>query len=79
MTTFLEPTRARPVAGPRRRPRPGSRTTVSAAVARRLFIAGVQPAPGDRPPRGPHLGQGGPEMTIHRPEEFFAPARARTS
>ena len=32
----------------------GLRTTVSAAVARRLFIAGVEPLPGDHPPRGPH-------------------------
>src|SRR4249919_114400 len=50
----------------------GLRTTVSAAVARRLFIAGVSRFPVTVHLEGRTLGQGGPEMTIHRPGEFFA-------
>jgi len=52
----------------------GPRTAVSAAVARRLFRAAV-----DRlavtvieEPTGRRFGQGGPTMTIHRPDEFYA-------
>jgi cyclopropane-fatty-acyl-phospholipid synthase len=50
----------------------GLRTRVSAAVARRLFIASVSRFPVTIHLEGRILGQGGPEMTIHRPEEFFA-------
>jgi cyclopropane-fatty-acyl-phospholipid synthase len=50
----------------------GVRTTVSAAVARRLFVAGLHRMPVTVRVEGRVLGQGGPEMTIHRPEEFFA-------
>jgi cyclopropane-fatty-acyl-phospholipid synthase len=50
----------------------GLRTRVSAAVARRLFIAGVSRFPVTIHLEGRILGQGGPEMRIHRPEEFFA-------
>ena len=50
----------------------GVRTTVSAAVARRLFEAGLQRMPVSVHLEGRVLGQGGPEMTIRRPEEFFA-------
>jgi len=50
----------------------GPRTTVSAVVARRLFEAGLRRMPVSVHLEGRVLGQGGPEMTIHRPEEFFA-------
>ncbi len=50
----------------------GLRTRVSAAVARRLFLAGVSRLPVTIHLEGRVLGQGGPEMTIHRPDEFFA-------
>ena len=50
----------------------GVRTTVSAAVARRLFEAGVRRLPVTVRLEGRTLGAGGPEMTVHRPEEFFA-------
>ena len=49
----------------------GLRTTVSAAVARRLFLAGVGRFPVTVHLEGRTLGTGGPEMTIHRPDEFF--------
>lgn len=55
------------------RPPSGPRTAVSALVARRLFTAAVSRlhvtvhGVGDRP-----LGLGGPAITVHRPEEFFA-------
>ena len=49
----------------------GVRTTVSAAVARRLFEAGLHRMPVTMRVEGRVHGQGGPEMTIHRPEEFF--------
>jgi cyclopropane-fatty-acyl-phospholipid synthase len=54
----------------------GLRTAVSARVARRLFEAAVERLAvtvhvEDRD--GVHtLGRGGPVMTVHRPEEFFA-------
>ena len=50
----------------------GLRTTVSAAIARRLFEAGLKRMPVTVHLEGRILGQGGPEMTIQRPEEFFA-------
>ncbi len=50
----------------------GLRTTISAAVARRLFVAGVRRLPVTVHLDGATLGTGGPEMTIHRPAEFFA-------
>ncbi|NYE36512.1 cyclopropane-fatty-acyl-phospholipid synthase [Nocardioides cavernae] len=58
--------------------RRGPRTAVSAAVARRLFHAAVnrlavtvhEGPSGSR--GGRTLGQGGPSMTLHRPEEFYA-------
>ncbi len=57
----------------------GLRTTVSAAVARRLFLGAVSRLPvvvtvaATRPGRAPTvIGQGGPAMTVHRPAEFFA-------
>jgi cyclopropane-fatty-acyl-phospholipid synthase len=50
----------------------GPRTRVSAAVARRLFVAGVSRFPVTVHLEGRTLGLGGPEMTIHRPDEFFA-------
>jgi cyclopropane-fatty-acyl-phospholipid synthase len=50
----------------------GVRTTVSAAVARRLFEAGLHRMPVTVRVADRVLGQGGPEMTVHRPEEFFA-------
>jgi cyclopropane-fatty-acyl-phospholipid synthase len=50
----------------------GPRTAVSAAVARRLFEAGLRRIPVSVHLEGRVLGQGGPEMTVHRPEEFFA-------
>jgi len=50
----------------------GLRTTVAAAVARRLFVAGVRRLPVTVHLEGRTIGAGGPEMTVHRPEEFFA-------
>ena len=55
----------------------GARTAVSAVVARRLFTAAVHRLPVTvvvLSPRGDRqvLGQGGPTMTVRRPEEFFA-------
>jgi cyclopropane-fatty-acyl-phospholipid synthase len=50
----------------------GPRTTISAAVARRLFEAGVDRLPVTVHLEGRTLGLGGPEMTVHRPDEFFA-------
>ncbi len=56
----------------------GPRTTVSAAIARRLFAAAirrldvlVEEAPNSRG-IGRTFGRGGPRMVIHRPEEFYA-------
>ena len=52
----------------------GPRAAVGSRIARRLFAAAINRLPvtvhvgdGSEP-----LGQGGPEMTIHRPDEFFA-------
>jgi cyclopropane-fatty-acyl-phospholipid synthase len=50
---------------------PGPRTAVSAFVARRLFLAGVRRLPVTVHLDGTALGLGGPEMTVHRPDEFF--------
>jgi cyclopropane-fatty-acyl-phospholipid synthase len=50
----------------------GPRTAVSSAVARRLFVAGVWRLPVTVHLEGRTIGAGGPEMTVHRPEEFFA-------
>jgi cyclopropane-fatty-acyl-phospholipid synthase len=50
----------------------GLRTTVSAAVARRLFLAGVRRLPVTVHLEGRTFGTGGPSMTVHRPDEFFA-------
>jgi cyclopropane-fatty-acyl-phospholipid synthase len=55
----------------------GLRTTVSAAVARRLFSTAVDPLPVTVVIEWPSgrrqvLGQDGPAMTVRRPEEFFA-------
>ena len=50
----------------------GLRTTVSAAVARRIFEAGVRRLPVTVHLEDEVLGTGGPAMTIHRPDEFFA-------
>ncbi len=50
------------------------RTAVSAAVARRLFRAAVSRLAVTviEGPGGRRLGQGGPTMRIHRPDEFYA-------
>ena len=50
----------------------GTRTVVAAYVARRLFEAGVRRLPVTVRLEGRTLGTGGPEMTVHRPDEFFA-------
>jgi cyclopropane-fatty-acyl-phospholipid synthase len=57
----------------------GPRAAVSAVVARRLFHGAVNRLPvtitlASRTPGGHPtvLGQGGPAMTVHRPDEFFA-------
>jgi cyclopropane-fatty-acyl-phospholipid synthase len=48
------------------------RTTISAAVAQRIFRAGVRRLPVTVHLGDETLGTGGPAMTIHRPDEFFA-------
>jgi len=52
----------------------GPRTVVSAAVARRLFRAAVSRLAITvvEEPTGRRLGQGGPVMRLHRPDEFYA-------
>jgi cyclopropane-fatty-acyl-phospholipid synthase len=55
---------------------PGPRTAVSARVARQLFLSAVRRLPvtvltGTHGAHGVH-GLGGPVMTVHRPDEFFA-------
>ena len=50
----------------------GFRTTISAYTARRLFEAGVRRLPVTVHLEGRTLGVGGPHMTVHRPDEFFA-------
>ena len=50
------------------------RTVVSAAVAKRLFRAAISRLPVTvvEEPTGRRLGQGGPIMRLHRPDEFYA-------
>ena len=52
----------------------GPRTAISAAVARRLFHAAVGRLAVTvvEEPTGRTLGQGGPTMRLHRPDEFYA-------
>ncbi len=50
----------------------GPRAAVSAAIARRLFAAAVNRLDVTVHVDGRTLGKGGPAITIHRPEEFFA-------
>jgi cyclopropane-fatty-acyl-phospholipid synthase len=55
----------------------GPRAAVSTVVARRIFTAAVRRLPvtvllEDGPGRSQVLGLGGPAMTVHRPDEFFA-------
>jgi cyclopropane-fatty-acyl-phospholipid synthase len=50
----------------------GPRAAVSARVARRLFAAAVSRLPVSVHLDDDTLGRGGPAMTVHRPEEFFA-------
>lgn len=52
----------------------GPRTAVSAAVAKRLFGAAVARLAVTvvEEPTGRRLGQGGPIMRLHRPDEFYA-------
>jgi cyclopropane-fatty-acyl-phospholipid synthase len=54
--------------------RPGARTAVSAAVARRLFRAAVRRLALTvvEEPTGLTFGRGGPVMRLHRPDEFYA-------
>lgn len=53
---------------------PGLRTAVSAAVAKRLFRAAVARLAVTvvEEPTGRRLGQGGPVMRLHRPDELYA-------
>ncbi len=58
-------------------PPSGARAAVSAVVARRLFIAAIRRLPVTVVVVSPNghrqvLGQGGPTMTVRRPDEFFA-------
>jgi cyclopropane-fatty-acyl-phospholipid synthase len=50
----------------------GSRTRISAYVARRLFETGLGRLPVTVRLEGRTLGTGGPELIVHRPDEFFA-------
>ena len=50
----------------------GPRASVSAAVARRLFAAAVNRLDVTVHVGDQTLGLGGPAMTVHRPQEFFA-------
>ncbi|HEY0645572.1 MAG TPA: cyclopropane-fatty-acyl-phospholipid synthase family protein [Nocardioides sp.] len=52
----------------------GPRTAISAAVARRLVRAAVARLAVTvvEEPTGRRLGQGGPTMVLHRPDEFYA-------
>ncbi len=54
--------------------RGGPRTAISAAVAKRLFRAAVSRLAVTviEEPTGRRLGQGGPTMRLHRPDEFYA-------
>ena len=69
------PTRTRARASPRSsRSRRGPRTAISSAVARRLFRSAVARLAVTvvEEPTGRRLGQGGPTMRLHRPDEFYA-------
>jgi cyclopropane-fatty-acyl-phospholipid synthase len=52
----------------------GPRTAISSAIARRLFRAAVSRLAVTvvEEPTGRTLGQGGPTMRLHRPDEFYA-------
>jgi cyclopropane-fatty-acyl-phospholipid synthase len=50
----------------------GIGTAISAAVARRLFLRAVSRLDVTVRLEGGTVGRGGPEMVIHRPDEFFA-------
>ena len=50
----------------------GPRTTVSAAVARRLFLSAVRRLPVTVVTEDATYGRGGPVMTVLRPDELFA-------
>ncbi|MBF4161149.1 SAM-dependent methyltransferase [Nocardioides acrostichi] len=50
----------------------GFRTRVSSRIAQRLFTAAVERLDVTVHVGGRTLGRGGPEMTVHDPEEFFA-------
>ncbi|GAA4749294.1 class I SAM-dependent methyltransferase [Nocardioides endophyticus] len=69
----LTPTRPTPGAWPGLDAVPGGpRTAVSAAVARRLFLAAVRRLAVSVTLDGDVIGTGGPAMTVHRPDELFA-------
>jgi len=69
----LTPTRPTPDAWPGLDAVPGGpRTAISAAVARRLFLAAVRRLPVSVTLDGDVVGTGGPTMTVHRSDELFA-------
>jgi cyclopropane-fatty-acyl-phospholipid synthase len=69
----LTPTRPTPDAWPGLDAVPGGpRTAVSAAVARRRFVAAVRRLPVSVTLDGDIIGTGGPTMTVHRSDELFA-------
>jgi cyclopropane-fatty-acyl-phospholipid synthase len=69
----LTPTRPTPGAWPGLDGVPGGpRTAISAAVARRLFLAAVRRLPVSVTLDDRVVGTGGPTMTVHRPDELFA-------
>lgn len=49
----------------------GPRAVVSAALARRIFVRALRRLDVSVVLEGRTLGRGGPEMTVHRPDEFF--------
>ena len=69
----LTPTRPTPEAWPGLDAVPGGpRTAISAAVARRLFLAALRRLPVSVTLDGDVIGTGGPTMTVHRSDELFA-------
>jgi cyclopropane-fatty-acyl-phospholipid synthase len=69
----LAPTRPDPSTWPGLDAVPGGpRTAVSAAVARRLFLPAIRRLSVTVHLDGAAYGRGGPEMTVHRSDEFFA-------
>lgn len=50
----------------------GLRTAIASRVARRLFISAVKRCDVTVHLEGRTYGRGGPSMTVHRPDEFFA-------